>query len=140
MLVVHDLLYVEASENAAFYAQGVIVVHSIGTSILFDTLAHELTHAHQHAVVSLDGSGNVGDWVNTLEGRAFAEAREKDWAEYGKVVEYDTLPYFSSLVESAAATGSYWWSTGRWELPSYQKAVAFTPNRFKWAEEWLRRR
>lgn len=142
-LIMPDLLYVEGGlrpENSAFsgfYARGVIVVYS-GTGAL-SLLAHEIAHAHQHALVSLDGSGNIDDWVNTPEGRAFAEAREKDWAAYGKV-GYDTVPHFTSLLESAAETCAYWWSTGQWERPSYQKVVKSIPNRFKWAEEWLKRR
>lgn len=140
MVMVHDLLHIGGdplSEHRAFYARGVIVISSTGG--IFSALAHEITHAHQHALVSLDGSGNIDDWVNTPEGRAFAEAREKDRAVYGRV-GYDALPYYSSLLEGAAETSAYWWSTGRWERSAYQEIAAASPNRFKWAEEWLKRR
>ena len=141
-LLVYDLLYIDGdylSEVRNSYTQGVVTVHSRAS--IFNTFAHEIAHAHQHAAVSLDGSGDIGDWINTLEGRAFAEAREKDWAVFGRV-GYDTLPYFSSSsLESAAETCAYWWSTGQpWELESYQEIAAASPNRFKWAEEWLRKR
>ena len=96
-LVVHDLLYAEGGappvgENiGGFYSRGVIVIYShqfaqwqnsVGVLLLF---AHEIAHARQHALVSVDGSARgIHDWNNTPEGIAYKEAREKDWNEVGK--------------------------------------------------------
>ena len=148
-LVVHDLLYIEASlQNfIGFYESGVIAINSDVIVSSFDTsldvvnvflgrVAHEIGHAHQHAVVSIDGSGNVHDWVNTPEGRAFKEARKKDWEEHGKS-RYD-IKYDPSAIESAAEICSYHWSTNRWRSRVlFNDLKTSAPNRLKWAEEWL---
>ena len=45
-------------------------------------------------------------WKDTPEGKAFAEARRKDWEQVGKV-PYDTIEGYSSDHENAAETCAY---------------------------------
>lgn len=115
--------------------------------------AHEIAHARQHAVVSPDGSNGAftADWSDTPEGRAFAEAREKDWETFGKV-GFDDIPGLTSLLQNAAETCTYWWSREKWwnlssnesqaknAVKRYQEFEAKAPNRLKWAETWLDKR
>ena len=155
IVVVHDLLYVDAGALAGnwtdgspavggFYVSGVINVYRedllafSGWSSFFHVLLHEIVHAHQHAVVSVDGSGSTRDWAETtLEGRAFEEARRKDWEEYGKS-PYDSLPKYSSLIENAAEICAYYLSSDLGIiLPFHGDLKTSAPNRIKWVEEWL---
>ena len=156
-LVVHDLLYVEGGappvgENiGGFYSRGVIVIYrrqfaqrqnSVGKLILF---AHEIAHARQHALVSIDGSARgIHDWNNTPEGIAYKEAREKDWNEVGKAqldMGYDRPDFRGNvLTETAAETMAYYWSVDRWGgRPNYGDLRITAPNRFKWAAVWLQK-
>ena len=149
-LVVHDLLYAEGGtpppgeDIGGFYSRGIIVIYSHQYANWQDpvgvlgTFAHEIAHAHQHALVSIDGSAwEVHDWVNTPEGKAFAEAREKDWKAIGKAM-YDSIVGYSSLVENAAETCAHYWSADRWGgRAAYGKLEVEAPNRFKWAAVWL---
>ena len=148
-LVVHDLLYAEGGappvgeDIGGFYSRGIIVIYSHQYANWQDpvgvlgTFAHEIAHAHQHALVTIDGSAwEVHDWVNTPEGKAFAEAREKDWKAIGKAM-YDSIGY-NSLVENAAETCAHYWSVDRWGgRAAYGKLEVEAPNRFKWAAIWL---
>ena len=151
ILVVHDLLYVDGNALGAenpeflggFYVSGVVLIYYEdvfdfgGTPGILNIFAHEIAHAHQHAVVSVDGSGITRDWAETTpEGRAFKEARRKDWEEHGKS-RYDTDPHFSSALENAAETCAYYLSLGLWWLPFHDDLKTSAPNRIKWAEEWL---
>ena len=148
-LVVYDLLYIEVALNgkaAGVYESGVVIVDSkatiervgihSGREITLDTFAHEIFHAHQNATVSIDGSESTNKWIDTPEGKAFAEARRKDWEEYGKSDYYDTAPGLSFLRENAAEICSYYWSASWWE---YKRGDLETsaPNRLRWAEEWF---
>ena len=73
-------------------------------------------------------------WTNSPEGKAFAEARRRDLVEVGKT-PYDTIPYFdNSLHENAAETCASYWGVGKWGINLKISA----PNRFKWAQQWLR--
>ena len=156
-LVVHDLLYVEGGvppvgENiGGFYSRGVIVSYShqfaqwqnsVGVLLLF---AHEIAHARQHALVSVDGSAwGIHDWNNTPEGIAYKEAREKDWNEVGKAqldMGYDRPDFGGNvLTETAAETMAYYWSVDRWGgRPHYGDLRITAPNRFKWAAVWLQK-
>ena len=152
-LLVHDLLYYEGSSllgeqfsavyissdgeillNTKFHSQ---TVDPAGT--MLQALAHELAHAHQHALVSIDGSSrkpNSG-WLNTPEGKAFAEARKKDLEEFGKVEPYDTHPHYEWPHENAAEVCAYYWVVYPRGMAHYTKLEDVAPHRFKWAEEWL---
>ena len=59
-------------------------------SLLRGFFAHEIAHAHQDALTNVDGSGDFFSWVDSPEGKAFEEAKKKDWEEFGKT-DYDTL-------------------------------------------------
>ena len=148
--VVHDLLYYEdpslREDIRGSYApsNGVISINST----VFDgknrgvlhTFAHEITHAWQHAQISVDGSGSYADWKNTPSGKAFAEAREKDWKEKRKTRYYDTHPYYSSnLNQNAAEICALFWSIDQWWGGSFEaRTLEFSaPNRFKWCKKWL---
>lgn len=151
-LVVYDLLYVEGGtpppgkDIGGFYGSGVIVIYSEhidryhGKAGVFGTFAHEIAHAHQHALVSVDGSGDIWGWKDTSEGKAFIEARRKDWEQVGKA-PYDNVPGYDTLDENAAETSAHYWSVNRWGgRTAYGKLAIEAPNRFKWAEEWLNKK
>ena len=151
--VVHDLLYIDARgllnapiyrkvtgipypvEFSGLYSDGIIWVFKYINETTFRVLlAHEIMHAHQHAVVSVDGSSSQHGWTETAEGRAFVEARKKDWEEVGKDILpfLDQNPYtMNNPLEGAAEFWAlYWISLGH---VTRQQA----PNRFKWADRWL---
>ena len=148
-LVVYDLLYVDGGtpsgiDIGGFYGDGVVVVYSElvgrfhGKAGVLGTFAHEIAHAHQHALIAVDGSGDVRKWKDTPEGRAFAEARRKDWEQVGKA-RYDNVPGYDTLDENAAETCAHYWSVDRWGgRTAYGKLSVEAPNRFKWAEQWLK--
>ena len=111
----------------------------IGGSSLATT-AHEIAHAHQHALVmGIPGARHnwVEDWVDSPEGKAFARAKERDWAEVGKTA-YDSMPHFNSLWENAAETSANYW--GRDTVWGGESQEETAPNRFRWAEEWLKKK
>ena len=156
-LVVRDLLYIqsgtppEGKEDKVIrglYGRGVIIlfsnVHSQtyvnGDGTVLSTFAHEIAHAHQHGRVAIDGGiSRAQNWVDTPEGRAFAEARRKDWATVGKA-GYDFHGFISDY-ENAADTCSYYWGLSRWGAVSkYGNLEETAPNRFKWAEQWLKKK
>ena len=155
ILVVHDLLYVEGrrlpkgTDLGGFYSLGVVVGYSYqyadwGDAVgLLGTFAHEIAHAHQHATVSVDGSAwEIHGWQNTPEGRAYEEARRKDWEQVGKS-RLDNI-YGSgggggvALTETAAETCAHYWSVDRWGgRTAYGLLEVEAPNRYKWAEKWV---
>ena len=119
-LVSPDLLFMnlgtpDNEDAGGFYTQGVVAIHSshiaqwYGKDGVLGIVAHEIFHAHQHGLESVDGSGDVGTWRHTSEAVAFAEAREKDWQEVGKTL-YDVIPHFFSLGESSAESAGYYWA------------------------------
>ena len=139
--VVHDLLYIDAiglsdpRGSQAYYSDGIIWVFAYYSETNFQVvLGHEITHAHQHAVVSMDGSGVLHDWINTTEGKAFVAAMQKDRAEVGDHFILDKNPYLrNSPLENAAEFYALYWLS----LPHLTRQQA--PNRFKWADTWLPR-
>ena len=152
MLVPPDLLYCEGGTPSQYKGisgryhsdKGVVVIYSDQYWLrsedrtdwisLLLTFAHEITHAHQHAV-SINDNKKIYDWINTPEGRAFQVARERDLAEVGETV-YDSFSHFSSTpLENAAETGARYWGGERLSLTNIGREDF--PNRFKWAEEWL---
>lgn len=151
-VVVHDLLYFEGGNPpekrkiGGLYKVGIVVVFSEashragGKAAVLGNFAHEIAHAHQHAMVSIDGSGFPAGWFRTPEGKAFAEAREKDWKEFGKVPYYDTVPSLISLSENAAEMCAHYWSVDRWGgRPIFGDLAASAPHRFQWAKKWLKK-
>ena len=150
--VVPDLLYIEANflgrGRVAAYYPGVVIMNSslifsiaeknelyrlTGKRSIYHYFAHEIAHAHQHAMVAPDGSGKMDDWENTPEGIAFAEARRKDWREVGQ----DAIDkgWASSLLENAAEVCAHYWTDG--SGTGYWKIRVVAPNRYKWAQEWV---
>ena len=152
-LVVHDLLYIDGGTSppdlymAGYYGRGLVVAysnqntHPLARVSLLGTFAHEIAHAHQDALTNVDGSGDFFSWVDSPEGKAFEEARNKDWEEFGKT-DYDLIPGYGRLIENAAQTCTLYWSAEtRWsELGRYKKLEISAPHRFKWAAEWLPKR
>ena len=148
--VVHDLLYYDGHfSNKGIqggYApiDGVITISSttLGANYhrILDTFTHEIIHAWQHAQVSVDGSKPYADWENTPSGKAFAEAKEKDWEEMGRAKYYDNLSYFSSdLHENAAEISALFLSIDQWwENDNAKNLETSAPNRFKWCKKWLK--
>ena len=158
LLLVIDDGYKSPDRAAAQYQwegplQGVISIRKIGNDyIMLLMLGHELGHAHQHAITA-----NSTDWTETPEGRAYAQAREKDWDEVGKspLDQFITKGYREDLrlSEGAAEVSSLYWGRGIWAekgevfsawrvdiVPGKRDLETMAPNRYKWAEEWLKKR
>ena len=152
-LLPYDLLYVEYGSEpgtAGSYYSGLVILYGdtlSNTSNSLTTFAHEFAHAHQHAIASVDGSAGVFDrwplWRNSPEGKAYAAARAKDWAEVGEAA-YDSIPYFRDrLRDSAAEICSHYWGTrsGHWDVRPgrhrNENLKETAPNRYRWAAEWL---
>ena len=152
MTLPHDLLYFNEpfsyDHNHYKEKNGVVAIHSIEiTPARMDSLlilfAHELFHAHQHAMVAIDGSGEVYDWENTPDGLAYAEALRKDHEAFGKSgVDAHLNP---TLVETSANTVEvFLWSSiasdadrvRREAMPAYQDLKNNAPNRLKWVQRW----
>ena len=150
-MVVNDLLYVDGGTPppdkyfGGYYVSGLVVVysnlltHRQSQNTLLSFFAHEIAHAHQDAVVNVDGSGDFGDWVHSPKGKAFEETKKKDWEEFGKM-GYETLPAYEALWENAAQICAFYWGAESIGNAEYGRIVAKTHNRFKWAEEWLTKR
>ena len=152
MTLPHDLLYFSESfdGSAGYYrGDGVVAIQSrVTVSARMDKLlmilAHELFHAHQHATVSIDGSGDTSDWVHTPDGLAYVEAQKKDREEFGKA-DADIYPSRPNLLEfSAIIMEVFLWSNiasdadrvRREAMPRYQDLKNKAPNRLEWAQEW----
>ena len=152
--VVHDLLYVEdgrlpkGTDLGGFYSRGIVVMYSYqyadwkDVAGLLGTFAHEIAHAHQHATVSVDGSASIRGWHDTPEGRAYEEARRKDWEQVGKSPLDNTYGIGRgvavALEETAAETCAHYWSVDRWGgRTAYGLLEVEAPNRYKWAEKWV---
>lgn len=162
-LVVYDLLYVEIERPRqkvlGAYANGVVFIAASNILIAseassensIDALevhAHEIAHAHQHAVAFVDGNdtGSWEDiWLDSPEGKAYAIARERDLSGEMGATYYDNDPrYKVNLLESAAETFAFYWYD-RWggkPLPRTPLQVGksmkeIAPNRYRWIEEWL---
>ena len=149
-----DLLLVAGPYNrsgnapaGAFYTDGGVVVAATPEEGLYWYLLHEIGHAHQHAVALLNGGRSTGDWVQTPEGISFLEARAADWETVGKLPYEDPehefagdgAEYFISPLENSAEIFQYWWreKLGRQLIWGHLAGVA--PNRFQWAEEYLKK-
>ena len=139
----HDLILVRVEDlpgtRSGSYGSGVIVVEN--RNCLVYTIAHELGHAHQHALAVIEEGPNasVHEWEHTSEGIAYLRAREKDWAEVGKAW-YDGGRYLTPI-ENMAETAKFFWNIrGGFDTPqcfSTMKITEEAPNRVHWAQEWL---
>ena len=104
--------------------------------------AHELGHAHQHALEIIHGT----PWEKTPEGKAYARAREKDLDEVGKsFADYYVIdhryPEDLHLLEGAADFSSVYWGRDTWATwATRERFEVSAPNRYRWAEEWLNKR
>ena len=155
MTLPYDLLYFNEPFDFGYnyYTQnGVVAITSseIAPANLYRLLtlfAHELFHAHQHAAVAIDGSGDIFDWENTPDGLAYAEAQRRDHEEFGKSdVDVHSNPI---LIETSANTMSvFLWSVTtdsdaekqrRKASPNYQYLKNDAPYRLKWAQRWYER-
>ena len=125
---------------AGLYWGGVIVVEN--SNCLLYTIAHELAHAHQHAIAvrEIELIATPHDWENTSEGKAYAlKAWKKDWEEVGKFL-YETGRYLTPVENMAIIAGTYWNIEGKFDTQlcfittNLEKEA---PNRFRWAQEWL---
>ncbi len=143
-LLPHDLLLVRVDElpnHAGLYGhQGVVVVENL--DCLLKVIAHELAHAHQHAIAVKEKGPNATayNWENTSEGKAYLKAQKKDWEEVGKV-SYETGKYLTLSFENMAdAAKNFWNLEGKWDTPLCFNTLDLkkeAPNRFRWAQEWL---
>ncbi len=143
-LLPHDLLSVRVEKlpknYSGLYWAGVIVVEN-GNCLLY-TIAHELAHAHQHAIAVREGEliATPHDWENTSEGKAYLKAQKKDWEEVGKV-SYETGRYLTLSVENMAGIAELYWNIeGKFDARLCFDTTDLekeAPNRFRWAQEWL---
>ena len=129
--VVDDLLYVNSGSYTRYnlggwYMNGVAVVVNGDPHVI----AHEFFHAHQHALTFVDGWFSGSDWLDTPEGSAYVQAKEKDLRQFSKSTVDRT--YGDIDWESSAEVFAMYWS-GSGDLK--QKA----PNRYRWAQEWFGR-
>lgn len=111
---------------------------------LWHTIAHELAHAHQHAIAvrELGLSAITRDWEDTSEGQAYMAAWEKDIEEVGK--SGDDGGYFLPLIENMANTTRLFWNIeGKFNTPqcfNIRNLKEETPIRLRWAQKWLNKK
>ena len=140
----HDLLLLivdDLPNYAGLYSKtGVVIAEN--TNCLLKIIAHELGHAHQHAVAVTERgpTAAVGHWETTPSGKAYLKARAKDWEEVGKLRFYDKGRHLTPIENMAEIAEEFWNIQGKFDNPqcySAIKVVEEAPNRFKWAQEWL---
>ncbi len=155
VVVSPDLLYVNDRFTVGRYQysnrkHGLCIVstelYAGSYNLILSIIAHEIAHAHQHALATLNG---VRDWENTPEGRAYIEALNKDLKEFG-MVEGDQSPTHGISVpdENAAEISSWYWSIGKWRDGNSEAWTRILlkeifpkiPNRLAWAKEWLNKK
>ena len=154
MPVVADLLMIIVPGGRGQYGQGFIVQDDPRATPELGPLPHELCHAYQHGVVRPRGggagSGTGGwhsEWVSSLEGRAYREAREADRREIGynaiTVLDQTGGSWTESqliLVEESANFCNFWWGSG-YQLYDIDYWRAWlrkhAPNRAQWLERFL---
>ena len=143
-LLPHDLLLLivdDLPNYAGLYSKTGVVIAENGNCLL-KTIAHELGHAHQHAVAVIEGepTAGVGHWQATPSGKAYLKAREKDWEEVGRM-RLEVGRYLTPIENMAEIAKEFWNSDKRLDHPtkcfSTTKLGEEAPNRFKWAQEWL---
>ncbi|MDE0089437.1 MAG: hypothetical protein OXU23_27230 [Candidatus Poribacteria bacterium] len=152
-LLPNDILFVRSDgyrsyqlSVGAYKSSGIITIFTDRTGTNNDMLmlfAHELGHAHQHAV---EITNNTDSWSETPEGRAYARAREKDWEEVDRTTfdknVANNYHEDAHLTEGAAEVSTRYWGRGKW-LPAegYEDHLkTIIPNRYTWAEKWLNKK
>ena len=140
----HDLTLVIVDKlpknYAGFYWGGVVIAEN--ENCLLKIIAHELGHAHQHAVTVIERgpTATVRNWENTPEGVAYAKAWAKDWKEVGKM-RFEVGRYVTLPIENMTQIAKNFWNIrGKFDNPlcfSTVKLPEEAPNRFRWAQEWL---
>ena len=147
-LLPHDLLLIrtdELGENySGLYAGQVGMVMVVNSDCLFKTIAHELGHAHQHAIAvkEMGSDANVFDWEETAEGKAYLTAQQKDWEGVGKI-SYDGGHFLTSFENMAQTANHFWNIEGKFDTPLCFNTLNLekeAPNRFRWAQEWLNKK
>lgn len=140
----HDLLLLivdDLPNYAGFYSRrGVVVVQN--KDCILKTIAHELGHAHQHAVAVTEGgaTASLGYWEVTPSGKAYLKAQAKDWEEVGKLRFYDKGRHLTPIENMANIAKEFWNMQGKFDTPlcfSTTNLAEEAPNRFRWAQEWL---
>ena len=135
------LLLVDELPYAGTYSRHGIITTKYNNNCMLSTVAHEIAHAHQHAL-SLNelGISSVGAWEDTAEGKAYLKAWKKDWEEVGKM-NYDAGRYLIPYENAAETAKHFWGLQGRLDTPRCFLTNHITeknaPNRLKWAREWL---
>ena len=118
------------------------LVQVLGNVHLTGTLAHEIAHAHQHAIGHLhlvDKEGWGQSWMQSPEGRAYIRAMHKDLREVGKIPSDSTPGYDSSVPdENAANICSDYWVVDA--ITGGDGLEIRAPNRYKWCQEWLNKK
>ncbi len=141
----HDLLLLivdDLPNYAGLYSKTGVVIAENGNCLL-KRIAHELAHAHQHAIAVIEEgpTASVGDWEHTPSGKAYLEAQAKDWEEVGKIRLLDKGRYLTLVYENMAEIAEELWNIrGKFDNPlcfSATKLPEEAPNRFRWAQEWL---
>lgn len=128
-----------------FYVNSIVTISDKGeaTDLTNGIVLHEIAHAHQHALAVLEGVGTrEHDWGATSEGRAYREARDRDWREYGKTSLDESFelqyPEWAVFYETAAEIAAVYWGIDYLGGISFLRTKA--PHRYKWAQEWLNKR
>lgn len=134
----HDLLYINA--EGAHYdskSRAVVIDATAVNQFVFNVFAHEIAHAHQFAVYDFVSKGKTISWTDIPEGKAFIEARKRDWEEVGEA-KIDSIPYFrNSATECAAEVCASYWATIAGQRQQFGNIKDEAPHRFLWAKEWL---
>ena len=154
VFLVPDLLLVmnsfdERTDSSGTYSpNGTIKIW--GDGIRTGTHAHELAHAHQHALELFYGGDAPGNfqkvrWKDTPEGKAYTIARDKDLREVGEL-DTDSIPGYDGnvLFENAANVCADYWTVDPFFTAldgDYHKGLQVkAPNRYKWCKEWLNKK
>ena len=106
-------------------------------------LIHEAMHAWQGLKSLNPPCGTNDGYLRSEEGRAWAEARDKDIEEHGLYIGLDNEDWASSLWENQAGFYSYWyWGPetrelgNRWnKSEELEKLYRLAPNRSKYMED-----
>ncbi|MYB92918.1 carboxypeptidase regulatory-like domain-containing protein [Candidatus Poribacteria bacterium] len=128
------------------YTSGIIILsyNHYNDTINAGTVFHELFHAHQDAFAILELGSNRGHtttWYLTAEGKAYQEAEDRDWRQFGMTsTDWSNALLYpgnteKQLIENPAQVAAYYWGSEYFGRINFLQTQA--PNRLKWAQEWL---